>query len=139
MKKILLILVLCLSTIGLAGCGNKLPDKVELTPENNYTAIVGQDLREGKEYYIVVEDYNKEDVEKTKLPDDAGVINVRINNQNPPIEIIVKELLNNDKTYKKRINCVKNDKVEYNPHLITSLQTLQNVCGSDAKIFIVSE
>lgn len=33
MKKLLLILVLCLSTIGLAGCGSSAPTKVTLDPK----------------------------------------------------------------------------------------------------------
>lgn len=46
MKKLLLILVLCLSTIGLAGCGSS---KVTLDPKNGkYQMLeVGKDIAEG--------------------------------------------------------------------------------------------
>lgn len=49
MKKILLILVLCLSTIGLAGCGSSAPTKVTLDPKNGeYQMLeVGKDIAEG--------------------------------------------------------------------------------------------
>lgn len=49
MKKLLLILVLCLSTIGLAGCGSSAPTKVTLDPKNGkYQMLeVGKDIAEG--------------------------------------------------------------------------------------------
>lgn len=49
MKKLLLILVLCLSTIGLAGCGSSVPTKVTLDPKNGeYQMLeVGKDIAEG--------------------------------------------------------------------------------------------
>lgn len=48
MKKLLLILVLCLSTIGLAGCGSSAPTKVTLDPKNGkYQMLeVGKDIAE---------------------------------------------------------------------------------------------
>lgn len=49
MKKLLLILVLCLRTIGLAGCGSSAPTKVTLDPKNGrYQMLeVGKDIAEG--------------------------------------------------------------------------------------------
>ncbi len=49
MKKLLLILVLCLSTIGLAGCGSSVPTKVTLNPKNGrcQKLEVGKDIAEG--------------------------------------------------------------------------------------------
>ena len=51
MKKILLVLVLCLSTIGLAGCGSSAPTKVQLNaPQNDHTYNVyevGKDIAPG--------------------------------------------------------------------------------------------
>lgn len=49
MKKLLLILVLCLSTIGLAGCGSSAPTKVTLDPKNGkcQKLEVGKDIDEG--------------------------------------------------------------------------------------------
>lgn len=49
MKKLLLILVLCLSTIGLAGCGSSAPTKVTLDPKKGkYQMLeVGKDIAEG--------------------------------------------------------------------------------------------
>lgn len=49
MKKLLLILVLCLSTIGLVGCGSSAPTKVTLDPKNGQYQMleVGKDIAEG--------------------------------------------------------------------------------------------
>lgn len=51
MKKLLLILVLCLSTIGLAGCGSSAPTKVDLTfsDTNAQKSLeVGKDIKAGQ-------------------------------------------------------------------------------------------
>lgn len=88
MKKLLLILVLCLSTIGLAGCGSSAPTKVTLDPKNGkYQMLeVGKDIAEGnyvsnEEIYFAIAtkgtqtyDYLKQVVATQKnLPGAAGI------------------------------------------------------------------
>ena len=62
MKKILLVLVLCLSTIGLAGCGNSAPTTVTLDPKNGdcQKLEVGKDIAEGTYTIDSDEDFSYE-------------------------------------------------------------------------------
>ena len=95
MKKILLILVLCLSTIGLAGCGNKLPDKVELTPENNYSVTVGADIKEGKKYYLEIEGDFENELKSQGFGDDDNILMIfSNNNQSNGIILSMSEISN---------------------------------------------
>lgn len=80
MKKILLIFVLCLSAIGLSGCGNSAPTTVTLDPKNGdcQKLEVGKDIAEGT--YTIDSD---EDVSYQVATQGSAIYDVNNNSCNP--------------------------------------------------------
>lgn len=64
MKKLFLILVLCLSVVGISGCGASAPKEVKLSPETTKILEVGKDIAPGT--YVV-------EVDNTKTTNEEGL------------------------------------------------------------------
>lgn len=59
MKKIILVLVLCLSVVGISACGASAPKEVKLSPQTTKILEVGKDIAPGTYVVEVDKDYLK--------------------------------------------------------------------------------